>query len=218
MSIIVRPAQTDSERTDVFRLKYRVYVEEMAVPLEGVDHAAKIVREPLDEWGVLLAAYDGHVLVGSSRINFGADGDLGPYADWLRMRRFAGYFPSRVSLRTRFFMAPEARAGGLVLPLMRAGYRMQLDRRVAFDFSECRRDDAQLWKRFGYRWLFPRFAYPGDETQGPHVPLVLAVQDYRRLSRRGSPYRKMIAPEQDDRGAVADLVRFCRLPQLATAS
>lgn len=73
MNVTLTVATTEAEREAIYRLRYEIYVEEMNIFGDGADHAQRRLEDANDATARLMyAAIDGEV-VGSMRLNFGAD-------------------------------------------------------------------------------------------------------------------------------------------------
>ena len=70
----IRLAATDVELEALYAFRYRIYVEEMGRPQKYADHDMRRIRDPLDETGRNLVAWDNSEIVGCVRVNFARDG------------------------------------------------------------------------------------------------------------------------------------------------
>ena len=74
----IKQAISESEKDDIFKFRYRIYIEEMSRKQKYADHAAKTIKEPLDDDAYLLAAYDSDgLLIGTCRTNHFSNLTLG---------------------------------------------------------------------------------------------------------------------------------------------
>src|SRR4051812_22880348 len=74
MPLDLRLTATPEERELVYRLRYRVYIDEMKRDLQaGVDHQNQRICDPLDQTALLLAAFHQGSVVGTCRLNFTCD-------------------------------------------------------------------------------------------------------------------------------------------------
>src|SRR3569832_800711 len=77
----VRVARTEAERAAIFRMRYRVYVEEQGdASLPGADHARREIRTPEDDLPGVTLFYIGtpERIDGSLRVRAWAPGHLPP--------------------------------------------------------------------------------------------------------------------------------------------
>ncbi len=186
MHFHIEEAVSERDRMEVYRFRYRVYVEEMRRKQQYADHTAKTVCEPLDEWGEILAARDeeGHV-VGTVRYNFGASGSFGYYTDLYEMKRAGRYFPEQVSITTKLMVSPTLRNTRLGLELALATFRLGLRLGDKFDFIDCNAPLVSFFERLGYRRYLKDIEHP---EYGAVVPMVLALDDLAHFEALGSPF------------------------------
>jgi hypothetical protein len=74
---VISVATELSELEDLFRFRYRIYVEEMPRKQKYSNHASKQIRDPLDHFAISLIARgtDG-AIIEAVRTNFGSDGNV----------------------------------------------------------------------------------------------------------------------------------------------
>jgi hypothetical protein len=195
MSLEIRRVTEPAELEEVFRLRYRVYVQELQYPQRYADPCSQTVREPLDEMGHILGLFDHSRLVGTCRINPAAESDLGEYVELYQLQRFVPFFPRHVSVTTKGMILPEYRAGvpclKMVLDCFR--YLRMLTPAICFNFIDARPHLLPLHRKVGYRQVFPNFQHP-DFGKVVH-PLVLVVRDQGYLRWIQSP---LASVETDD--------------------
>lgn len=93
-------ASEDRHLKDVFALRYDVYVQEMGRRQQYADHARRRIEEPMDRNAHLVVAYVDNMLVGTGRVNFVRDTDIGPYHEWYKTELFEGYSPEHLAIIT----------------------------------------------------------------------------------------------------------------------
>ena len=174
MPLEIRRTTKPAELTAVFRQRYAVYAEELGYPQRYADHSARMVVEPLDNYGHILGAYDDGILVGSVRINYGSEIALGDYVDLYDMRRFAWYFPERLSICTKFIVARHRRSTMIMAQLSKAcyEYRPVHQARNVFNLIDSKPPLDEYFRRLGYRQIRPPIVHP---EAGAVVPLVLPI-------------------------------------------
>ena len=173
------------ERQAVYRFRYRVYVEEMSRPQIYADHHRKLIIEPLDTTGHILAAYDSQdEVVGTVRFNVGIDEQFGIYTELYRLESFGPFFPAKISITTKLMVSANYRHGRLAIKLAKRCYERGLELGTCFDCIDCNAHLVPFFKYLGYRQLWPEVDHP---EYGRVVPLVLAMNDVRYLTRIGSP-------------------------------
>lgn len=196
MQLEIRLVNDPNELLAVYRQRYAIYVEELQYPQRYADHAARTVREPLDDSGHVLAAFDEGQLVASVRINYGAEETFREYADLYQMRRFAHYYPDRLSTCTKLMVAPRHRSGSVTSQLCAACYKYPPVHGIgnAFNLIDTVPALASYFRRLGYRQIQPRIHHP---DVGEVVPLVLSVYDKEYLTRIRSPFAQLLPGKSD---------------------
>lgn len=185
MAIKLKLAETPDEWNDVFRFRYRVYVEEMRREQKYADHKARTVKEPLDDTGTVAVAHEDGELVGTVRLNLARDGTLGHYVNLYEMRRFGSYFPKHSSITTKLMVAQSHRSGSLGLRLCKLLYLTGLKAGVYFDFIDCNLPLKPFFTRLGYRQIQPNINHP---EYGQVHPMVLTLYDGKHLRSVNSPF------------------------------
>jgi hypothetical protein len=127
--------------------------------------------------------------VGTVRISFADEADLGEYVALYRMRRFGEFYPGGICMTTRLVILPEYRNSTLPMRLMKGCYCDEevIRRGVCFDLIDCKPHHVPLFRRFGYRQVMPNITNP---FAGESQPMVLAVFDRPCLRRIGSPFAR----------------------------
>jgi hypothetical protein len=197
MSLEIRRVTEPAELEEVFRLRYRVYVQVLQYPQRYADHRSQMVREPLDEMGHILGAFEDGALLGSVRINYGSATAFGDYGDLYKMQRFASYFPERLSICTKFIVARPRRASMIMIELGKACYAYTPVHQAGnvFNLIDCKPPLAKYFRRLGYRQVRPSIMHP---DVGEVIPFVLPMFDRSYLRRIGSPFAKLLPGVQDD--------------------
>jgi N-acyl amino acid synthase FeeM len=193
--IEIRPVTKTDELIAVYRQRYSVYVEELKYPQRYGDQAARQVVEPLDNLGHILGAFENGILVGSVRINYGTEAALGDFVDLYDMRRFAPYFPERLSMCSKFIVARPRRASMIMMQLCGACYKFGCLAGVAFNLIDSKHPVDGYFRRLGYRQVHPNIVHP---DVGEVVPLVLPLLDRSYLAGIGSPFARLSPGIDDD--------------------
>ena len=183
----IRFASTEAEHAAIYRLRYRIYVEELgAVAFPGVDHERRL----LDEGGVrnsrlLYAVVDGEV-VATLRLQLGADDALTEEdAIIYELARFAGQVErAQVCILSRFMALPKHRGGPIPQLLLQEMYRFCVAQGVTLCLLDCRPHLLNLYQRLGFRTYARPYSEPG---YGLLIPMALLVTDRTHLERVGSP-------------------------------
>ena len=84
----VRVLKNDDCPEDIFRFRYRVYIEEMRRRQSYVDHENRLIVDPMDKTAFQGVGYYGSKLAAVIRLNFVRDGGVDSYLEFLRDGRF----------------------------------------------------------------------------------------------------------------------------------
>jgi GNAT superfamily N-acetyltransferase len=184
---VVRLAHSSADREAVYRLRYRVYVEEFGFQQIYADHERKIVQDPLDATAIVLLAEVGGEVVGTVRTNIASDSDLGRYAALHRLHELRGVALSQITMTSKLIVDARYRNGRIARQLVQALFRIGVMHGVAVDFIDCEGRLLPLYERLGYRRTSEQpFEHP---ELGPRYPLCLWT-DAAYLTRVGSPFVK----------------------------
>jgi hypothetical protein len=200
MAVQIRLAQTTDDLLAVCRFRYGIYAEEMKLNPEEADHAYRAIGDPLDASGhVFMAIEEDRQVVGTVRVNFAFESDLGADIARFQMERFGPYFPRHVSMSTRLMVSRKYRNGTLGARLAKACNKLTYDAGIRFDNICCHARQLGFMKRMGYRQIAPNFHLEGF---GESHPLVLVIADKRHLLDVGSPFAAQLPQVPEDFGSV----------------
>ena len=185
MSIQIRELQSASERRAVYRFRYDIYVREMRRVQKYADHEHATIEEPLDNTGHVLAAFDVDSVVGTVRVNYAREGDIGYYVDLYQMRRFTPFFPDRTCINTKLMTGPDHRNSSLGLRLARSSYALATADGMRLDFIDCNLHLVPFFARMGYRQIQAEIVHP---EYGHVHPMVLVTHDIPHLRSVKSPF------------------------------
>ena len=205
MFVRVQEATSRADREEIYRFRYRVYVEELKKPLPFADHERRLYTDELDEQARLLVAYDENAgtIVGTVRTMFGTETtfpealvdklSLGPLLD------SAG--PESICHSGMFMVDPAYRGLTIASQLVATMYRIayQIGAQVEICISELAL--VRPYYQMGYRPYAAPFR-PYDSA-GLRVPLAWTLRDRDYLQSVGSPFAGFLAPEMSDDGAMA---------------
>jgi hypothetical protein len=186
--VVIRVVQTENERQEVFKFRYKIYVEGMNRDKHVADHNKKILTDWRDSTAVILAAYCDDKIVGTGRINFSSDGCLGE-EELFGFSKFEKKFPGKLTLTSKLLVAPEFRGSRVYLDLARKFCEISLQRGAVLNFIITATDLVPLFSRLGFRkyregreWL----------DYGFMNPMILDLSDVEYLQKRHSPFVEMI--------------------------
>lgn len=190
-AITVGIATTLREKRKIYRLRYRVYVEEMAMKLDAIDHANKLLYDEMDQTAVLLYAQCGSEVIGTMRINIGRVADLPPdLARILCLERFENYYEGGekgvYAYTGKLMVAPEYRNSVAMFLLMVKGYEIYCQYGVKFSFGVCNFHLLRLYEQLGYRRYGGTFV--ADGYDGVLSSIVMLIDDVDHLRAVRSPF------------------------------
>lgn len=181
--ITVGLTTTPEQKLDVYRLRYKVYVEDLCLVPEFANHQEKTLKEPLDEHAkIFCAASDGRV-IGTMRINLGRDGRM-EHESLYDLDKFLPFYPAKVAMATKFAIAREKRGGEVARHLLHAAYGFLLENSIQFVFIDCWPHLLNLYEHLGFRRYRSNIRHP---EAGYMTPMVLVTEDIRHLELVGSP-------------------------------
>lgn len=146
----VRVAAGERDLAAIRRLRYDVFVAEMARPEDGIDHQAHEIRDGLDEAGFVLGAFDSagrvHGTVRSNPVeHYSADDS--EFFGWGESQRAA---PGQVVMISRLVVAPTARGSSLVMRMIRQLYGATLAQGHRFAWLSANAHLVELYGRCGF--------------------------------------------------------------------
>jgi predicted GNAT family N-acyltransferase len=191
-SIEFRLASGEAELDGAFRLRHEVYVEEL-----GLRHLATSgdgrLRDEADATGrVLVAVSDGSV-VGTLRLNLGADAPIAAsYRRELQLDPFLAVVPeAHVMICSRFVLSPEHRGGLVPFHLFARAAEEAASAGVELVFLDCQPHLIRLYYALGFRGYGHVYS---DDCWALTVPLVLLAGDIAHLHAVGSPLLQLELP------------------------
>lgn len=188
--VAIRLVRTEAEKEAIYRFRYDIYVKEMQRPQQYADHTCAMIREPLDETAHLFGAFLGKRIVGTLRLNFARETELGYYQELYEMNWAGEFHPAHTSISTKFMVAREYRGSQLGLKIAVAAYRFLRSHKIEFNFIDCNSHLLSLFRLLGYRQHRPNICHP---EYGEVTPLVLALSDEAHLKAIRSPFRKYVS-------------------------
>lgn len=182
-------AATREEKQEIFQFRYKTYVEEMSKQIEGIDHANKVLKDELDEWGMLLYAKIGTQLIATSRINIGS---IKKYPEKLVQILSLDKFKNShtegseqvFAYVTKLMVAPEHRSSPALYLLISKCYEMCCESQVQFAFGACNFHLLRLYEQMGFHRYCNNFVDPG---YGLLAPIVFSIDDIQHLKTIHSP-------------------------------
>jgi predicted GNAT family N-acyltransferase len=186
-------AITPEEKTEIYRLRYQIYVEEMSKNIEDVDYDNKLLYDDLDEWGLLLYAETDSKLIATLRINIG---NLADFPTELEKVMSFNFFldtnikngNQKIAYCGKLMIVPSYRNSSVLYLLIAKGYELFYTNQVQFSFCLCNFHLLRLYEQMGFRRYSQNFLFPG---YGLVTPIVLLVDDIQYLRTVRSPFFRL---------------------------
>lgn len=186
MDIQIGYAESEEDLQAVFRLRYEIYIQEMNLESESIDHESQMLTDPYDDNArILYAAVDGEI-VGTLRLHWGGTAPFAEeFYETYDLDRFESVVsPDQMVVFTRFMVRKQYRGTLLPFQLLGAIAQYSLDKKVRLSFCDCQPHLLNLYTRLGYRTYTSTY---NDALFGLAVPLVLVVEDLEHFRRLNSP-------------------------------
>ena len=181
----IRLATTDPDREAIYRLRYRVYVEEMQRPQKDADHEARLIRDALDDFGLLFGAWRHGVCIGTLRVNLLRDGDIGDYRTMYGLQSLTPQEVFHTSITTRLMVLPGARRRGVSIALASAAAALAPEKDITHDYIDC---NAHLVPFFAHLGYVPHRADLVHPEYGAVTVMKVALEDSAHLDAVDSPF------------------------------
>ncbi|MGQ0696962.1 MAG: N-acyl amino acid synthase FeeM domain-containing protein [Panacagrimonas sp.] len=178
-------AQTAEELEAIYRFRYRVYVEEMNRVQHDADHAARRIRDALDDTAINLAAWQGDEVVGLFRVNLSGRGALDYYEAFYEMAQAGADHPARTSIATRVMVAKPLRQSDVSIRLCVAAFEVGLHHNIRWCFMDCNAYLVRFFTALG----FVEYASPKVHKEYGEVRRMrLDLENHEHLRRLRSPF------------------------------
>jgi len=187
MGIEIKVAESVAEETDVFKLRYEVFVEELGYQVPVIRDG--MLTDCFDDNSHIIVAYDNGNLVGSIRSNGAYEGKL-PFEYENKVRDIFKLEYPRVSTTSKIAIKKEYRSTILAYKLVSYIYRMGLQNNVLCDIIDVQRPELiDFYSRLGYRVFGSPF---NSEEYGVLTPMVLHLFDVDHLNSVKSPFIRIL--------------------------
>jgi hypothetical protein len=176
------PALDQATRTEAYRLRYQVFVEDMGEPIASATAEEGVVEED-DQTGQVLLAYDGDQLVGTIAADWWKQAEIAPAkCRGLELERFAQSFSrDGIFLVRKAVVAPSHRKTMVFRDLIgRVCDFILKTPSPRFVFLSCRPELSRLYERLGFRCYAPHFSLLPSRAS---IPMCLVINDHDYLAR-----------------------------------
>lgn len=186
MAIDIRVAQSDSEKREVYKLRYKVYIEEMQRDSKYLVDGEDELKDPYDENGyILYAQKDGKVL-GSLRLHTNENIPL-EYIKLYKIEDLMSAFPERTSITTKFVVDKDYRTTNVAYELAKSVFEYGKSKGILFNIIDTNPYLLRFYQKMGYRLYTNNVNHP---EYGNVLPMML-IDDKDYLNTVGSPLRKL---------------------------
>ncbi len=189
-AIIIGKATTSEEKREVYRLRYRIYAEEISYKLVNVDHVNKLLYDDLDGWGTVFYAKIGSEYIGTVRVNIGQISDFSSeIVETYSMDRFLLFYNGQKNynfgLASKGMVAPSCRKLPVFSMLMTKVFEEYCDNQVHFGFGNSNFYLLPLYEHYGYRRIGKNTVEP---SFGVATSFVIIPEDIHHLKKVNSPF------------------------------
>lgn len=138
---------------EVYRFRYKIYIEEMNRKQHHADHERKRIIDPLDKHGDVFAIYEGRGVVGTVRVNLLRYDSLDEYRKLYGIDNLLPDQLRSTSISTRLMLAPHLRKSKAPYMLASAVQEHITANGVAVDYCDCNDPVRPFLEHLGYRKL-----------------------------------------------------------------
>lgn len=190
--ICIKLAETEEEKQRIYAFRYSIYVDELQKnQLSSADHRNKIVRDKLDEHGLLFYAEVNGEIVATLRANIASNEIITDYLlENYALAPFLEKFDlSSISFTSRLMVSRHKRGSSVLAQLLGHSYRYGLEHGLRLDFCHCQPSLLPLYKHLGYKRYTDNFV---DQETGYRIPMVLVIRDVEYMRTAHSPLVRII--------------------------
>ncbi len=184
----IHVAETDEDKSAVFRFRYDVYVVEMGRYGAVADHENRMLVEPEDETArIAYAADDDGRVVGTARSNWGGAAPFSErQVEEYGLAPFLAEVPAEaMTVGERGMVSPELRGTDLWFKMLSGSFDWTNEHRIQLTFGACEPHLLNVYLGLGMRTFAKRNI--NSPEAGYLIPLVFVPEDVEYLRRVGSP-------------------------------
>jgi len=180
-------AETEEEKSAVYRLRYKIYVEEMGKYRGVADHARRMFSEPCDAHSRLFYATENGEVVATARSTWGGDAPLPQrMIEQYQLAPFMAELPqAAIAVNERGMVLPRLRGTDLFLRLIGSTLRFANEHRIQLCFGDCEPHLLNLYLGLGQRTYSTRNVNSAEA--GYLIPILFVPEDQAYLRRIHSP-------------------------------
>ena len=191
--MLFRSPRNAEERASLYRLRYRVYVEELGRSVPEADEDLHQIVDPQDDGGeILIGAWADGEAIGTVRVNLSGESSLGAYAELYDLARFEAEHGAGTGMLSRLVVAPDWRKRTIAVRLILEAVRRTLEGGARWLFFHCRSHLVPMYLALGGVSLRQH----EDGGPGPLTILRVDLDDLAHLSALNSPLARVVAEFQ----------------------
>ncbi|MDP4272625.1 MAG: GNAT family N-acyltransferase, partial [Bacteroidota bacterium] len=155
-SLQVNLATQPWEKQAVYKLRYEIYVQEMAKPLGAIVNKRKQISDALDDQSNLIYVQSGNEIVATMRLTIAPaknyPADLAEVFQMHKCQTLFGNQPQPIfGLGTKLAVKAEYRNTAATYLIIAEGYRLLREHNVQICFTGCNPYLIPLYERLGFR-------------------------------------------------------------------
>ena len=169
---------------ELFRFRYKVYVEELNRKQTYACHKTRTIEDPLDQTAHHAVVTKQDEIIACVRLNILREGSVHAYHDLYELSRLSAEDLERASICTRNMVAQPYRSTGVSVRMLKLIYEHGMRRDVTTCFMDVNQPLIKLFSKFGYVPLFEK----DHPDYGRVTVMRLDVLDIERLTAIRSPF------------------------------
>lgn len=184
---------------ELFRFRYKIYVEELHRQQSYARHETQTIEDPLDPSGHQCVATYKSDIVGCVRLNLVREGGVQPYFDFYELYRLPEREQLSASICTRFMVTKSYRNSRVPLELLKMIYLFGIENGATSCYMDTNAPYINMYKKFGYEVLFEK----NHPDYGRVSIMRLPVLDLDHLQAARSPFAPICRRFLERRAALA---------------
>lgn len=190
-------ATTDADKEAVYRLRYRINVEEQGFFKNEADHARHRLTDAVDASSRIVVAKIGDRVVGTVRLQWGGEAR---FSEAIRREYELGRFDgvtddSGIIVSARIMVLSECRGQGLAVRLLEKIFEFAAEQGVDVIVGRSELELVDYYRKFGYRAYGDIFHHP---TNGPRMRFAALTADFEYLRGIDSPMFEVLSRRQQE--------------------
>jgi predicted GNAT family N-acyltransferase len=157
------------------RLRYDVYCGELGRTSPYADPDRKIITDALDPAGYTFIAVEGDEIIGTLRLNFARDGELGVLEELYGMKSSA-HHPAGTAICTKFIVRKAKRRSPAAIKLIATITRHCTQNGIKEIYIDCIPALLPYYKAIGFKVVAPSFFH---RENGTSHPMMIDVDRYK---------------------------------------